>query len=56
MVIGKLVLQIFLALMAISPGLGEFIPPRWSADLEHHWADETLRRAAHPLHGGSISA
>jgi dihydrofolate reductase len=48
----KLVLSMFLSLDGYieAPG-GEFVPPRWSDDLERHWSGYALERAGHLLYG-----
>lgn len=49
---GKLVLAMFVTVDGYIAGSeGEFIPPRWSADLQKHWADENLGNARHLLYG-----
>ena len=48
----NLVLSMFVSLDGYieRPG-GEFVPPRWSDDLERHWSGYALERAGHLIYG-----
>jgi dihydrofolate reductase len=50
--VANLVLSMFVSLDGYieRPG-GEFVPPRWSDDLERHWSGYALERAGHLIYG-----